>query len=151
MGTNTTGAEQELGRKISPALCTSEELTQRMPRQLPPSAHSKRTEMITRIWHGWTLPENADTYEDLLRTEILPGIAQKQIPGYRGVHLLRRELADEVEFVTMMWFDSIDSVREFMGEDYEVAYVPESARKVLARFDERSQHYDMRLTPEQTA
>ena len=107
--------------------------------------------MITRIWHGWTLPENADTYEDLLRTEILPGIAQKEIPGYRGGHLLRRELADEVEFITMLLFDSLDSVRDFMGEDYEVAYVPESARKVLARFDERSQHYDMRLTPEQTA
>jgi len=107
--------------------------------------------VITRIWHGWTLPENADTYEDLLRTEILPGIAQKGIPGYRGGHLLRRELADEVEFITMLWFDSLDSVRDFMGEDYEVAYVPESARKVLARFDERSQHYDMRLTPEQTA
>ena len=107
--------------------------------------------MITRIWHGWTSPENADTYEVLLRTEIFPGIAEKGIPGYRGVHLLRRELADEVEFVTMMWFDSIDSVREFMGEDYEVAFVPESARKVLSRFDERSQHYDMRLTPEQTA
>ncbi len=107
--------------------------------------------MITRIWHGWTLPENAETYEDLLRTEILPGIAQKEIPGYRGGHLLRRELADEVEFITMLLFDSLDSVRDFMGEDYEVAYVPESARKVLARFDERSQHYDMRLTPEQTA
>jgi len=107
--------------------------------------------MITRIWHGWTVPENADTYEDLLRTEILPGIAQKGIPGYRGAHLLRRELADEVEFITMLWFDSLDSVRDFMGKDYEVAYVPESARKVLARFDERSQHYDMRLTPEQTA
>lgn len=107
--------------------------------------------MITRIWHGWTAPENADTYEELLRTEIFPGIAEKGIPGYRGVHLLRRELADVVEFVTMMWFDSLDSVRDFMGEDYEVAYVPESARKVLARFDERSQHYDLCLTPDQTA
>ena len=112
--------------------------------------------MITRIWHGWTLPENADTYENLLRTEILPGIAAKEIPGYRGAHLLRRDVvgpdyAEEVEFITILWFDSLDSVRSFMGADYEVAYVPDSARKVLARFDERSQHYDMRLTPEETA
>ena len=111
--------------------------------------------MITRIWHGWTAPANADTYESLLKTEILPGIAAKKIPGYRGAHLLRRELEDqepggEVEFITILWFDSLDSVRNFMGEDYEVAYVPESARKVLSRFDERSQHYDLRLTPEQT-
>jgi antibiotic biosynthesis monooxygenase (ABM) superfamily enzyme len=62
--------------------------------------------MITRIWHGWTAPDNADTYETLLRTDILPGIAGKQIPGYRGAHLLRRELADEVEFITMLWFES---------------------------------------------
>jgi antibiotic biosynthesis monooxygenase (ABM) superfamily enzyme len=106
--------------------------------------------MITRIWHGWTLLEDADTYEDLLRTEILPGIAAKEIPGYRGVHLLRRDVAGEVEFITVMWFDSLDSVRSFMGDDYEVAYVPDSARKVLARFDERAQHYDMRLTPDET-
>jgi heme-degrading monooxygenase HmoA len=107
--------------------------------------------MITRIWHGWTTPGNADTYENLLRAEILPGIAQKEIRGYRGAHLLRRELEDEVEFITVLWFDSLDSVRDFMGEDYEVAYVPETAREVLARFDERSQHYDLRLTPEETA
>lgn len=106
--------------------------------------------MIARIWHGWTTPENADTYENLLRTEILPGIAQKEISGYRGPHLLRRDLEGEVEFVTMLWFDSLDSVRSFTGEDYEIAYVPESARKVLARFDERSQHYDLRLTPDET-
>ena len=76
--------------------------------------------MITRIWHGWTLPENADTYESLLRTEILPGIAAKNIPGYRGVHLLRRDVTgpdytEEVEFITILWFDSLDSVRSFMG------------------------------------
>ena len=111
--------------------------------------------MITRIWHGWTTPENADVYESLLRTEILPGIARKEIPGYRGAHLLRREGVgsedlSEVEFITILWFDSLDSVRSFMGEDYEVAYVPDKAREVLSRFDQRSQHYDLRLTPEET-
>jgi heme-degrading monooxygenase HmoA len=106
--------------------------------------------MIARIWHGWTVPDNADTYEKLLRTDILPGIAGKQIPGYRGAHLLRRELADEVEFITMLWFESLDAVRAFVGEDYEVAYVPPKARQVLARFDARSQHYDTVLTPGET-
>jgi heme-degrading monooxygenase HmoA len=106
--------------------------------------------MITRIWHGWTAPDNADTYETLLRTDILPGIAGKQIPGYRGAHLLRRELADEVEFITMLWFESLDAVRAFVGKDYEVAYVPPKAREVLARFDARSQHYETLLTPGET-
>ncbi len=104
--------------------------------------------MITRVWHGWTTPENADTYQRLLETEILPGIAAKEIPGYRGAHLLRRAIDAEVEFITLLWFDSLDSVRAFMGEDYEIAYVPDKARAVLSRFDARSQHYDVPLEPE---
>ena len=106
--------------------------------------------MITRIWHGWTTAANADEYEELLRKEILPGIAEKHIPGYHGAHVLKRKLRDEVEFITVLWFESLDSVRSFMGDDYEVAYVPPKARAVLSRFDERSQHYEMCLDPEQT-
>lgn len=107
--------------------------------------------MITRIWHGWTTHENADAYQGLLEAEILPGIARKKIPGFRGAHLIRRTLDEEVEFITLLWFDSLDSVRSFMGEDYEVAYVPDTAKAVLARFDARSQHYDVILEPHQTA
>ena len=106
--------------------------------------------MISRIWHGWTTPANADAYEKLLRTDILPGIAAKAIPGYRGAHLMRRDTDDEVEFITVLWLDSLDSVRSFMGEDYAVAYVPPQAREILARWDDRSQHYEVRLEPEQT-
>jgi antibiotic biosynthesis monooxygenase (ABM) superfamily enzyme len=100
--------------------------------------------MIARVWHGWTTPENADAYERLLRTEIFPGISAKAVPGYRGIKLLRRPLGGEVEFVTIMWFDSLQAVKAFAGEDHETAYVPAKARQVLARFDERSQHYDLR-------
>lgn len=100
--------------------------------------------MISRIWHGWTLPANADAYEALLKREIFVGIESRQIPGYRGIHLLRRDLGDEVEFVTIMWFDSIDAVRAFAGEDYETAVVPAKARTLLARFDARSQHYEVK-------
>lgn len=101
--------------------------------------------MISRIWHGWTTLENADAYESLLRSEIFQGIAKRQIPGYRGIHLLRRHVGDEIEFVTVMWFDSLDGVRIFAGEDYEVAVVPPAARALLARFDPRSQHYEVRV------
>lgn len=100
--------------------------------------------MITRIWHGWTTPQNADIYENLLKSEIFPGIASKKVSGYRQIQLFRRPLETEVEFVTIMWFDSWDAVRQFAGEDYEKAYVPPQARKVLSRFDERSQHYEIR-------
>ncbi len=100
--------------------------------------------MINRVWHGWTTPSNADTYEALLKNEIFVGIAGRQIAGYRGIHLLRRDLGDEVEFVTVMWFDSLEAVRAFAGEEYEVAVVPPKAQALLARFDARSQHYEVK-------
>ena len=67
--------------------------------------------MISRIWHGWTTPDNADTYERLLKEEIFEGIADRRIEGFQGIDLLRREVHEEVEFVTVMWFDSIAGVR----------------------------------------
>lgn len=100
--------------------------------------------MIIRIWHGWTSLSNADIYENLLKEEIFVGIQNRHIPGFKGIQLLRRELKEEVEFITIMKFDSLDAVRQFAGEDYEVAVVPQKARAVLARFDERSQHYEIR-------
>jgi heme-degrading monooxygenase HmoA len=100
--------------------------------------------MISRIWHGWTTPGNADKYEALLKEEIFVGIQNRQIRGFRSIQLLRREVGEEVEFVTIMLFDSLDAVREFAGENYEVAVVPAKARAVLSHFDERSQHYEVR-------
>jgi hypothetical protein len=101
--------------------------------------------MISRIWHGWTVPENADKYEALLNDEIFAGIQSRSIGGLHRMQLLRRSLGTEVEFVTIMEFDSFDAVREFAGEDYEVAVVPPKARAVLSRFDARSQHYEIKI------
>ncbi|MHA2394845.1 MAG: antibiotic biosynthesis monooxygenase [Promethearchaeota archaeon] len=100
--------------------------------------------MISRIWHGWTTPKNADVYESLLKSEIFLGIQARDIVGYKGIQLLRREHGNEVEFITIMWFDDLDAVRSFAGEDYEACVVPEKARAVLSRFDERSQHYEVK-------
>jgi heme-degrading monooxygenase HmoA len=101
--------------------------------------------MISRIWHGWTTPENADQYEMLLKEEIFVGIQDRHIRGFKNIQLLRRNVGEEVEFVTIMLFDSLEAVREFAGEDYEVAVVPEKARAVLSHFDQRSQHYEVRV------
>ena len=100
--------------------------------------------MISRIWHGWTSPSNADKYEALLTEEIFRGIQRRQIRGFKNIQLLRRSVGAEIEFVTIMLFDSLDAVREFAGEDYELAVVPEKARALLSHFDERSQHYTIR-------
>ena len=105
--------------------------------------------MIVRIWHGWTTPANADAYEHLLREEILVGIENRQIAGFHGIQLLRRDVGgggegEEVEFMTIMRFDDLAAVAAFAGPDYEQAVVPPPARKLLARVDERSAHYEVR-------
>ncbi|HEY6700281.1 MAG TPA: antibiotic biosynthesis monooxygenase [Pseudolabrys sp.] len=100
--------------------------------------------MIVRIWYGYTTPDNADAYEALLKNEIFPGILARNIAGFRRIELLRGALGDEVEFATVMWFDSLESVKAFAGADYETAVVPPKARAVLKRFDGRSRHYEVR-------
>jgi heme-degrading monooxygenase HmoA len=107
--------------------------------------------MILRYWRGWTTSANADAYEDIVSNRVLPSIAERKLPGYHGAYLLRRDVDGEVEFATVMIFDSIDAVRAFAGhDDYETAYVPDDAQAVLARFDAKSAHYDTLLTPDAT-
>ena len=100
--------------------------------------------MISRIWHGWTTPENADAYEQLLRHEIIEGFINRKIEGFRRMHILRRILEEQVEFTTIMWFDSIESIRVFAGDNYEAAVVPSEARMLLSKFDSHAQHYEVR-------
>src|SRR3954453_10500373 len=100
--------------------------------------------MISRIWRGWTTRQNADAYEALLKAEIFSGIIERGITGFQGIDLLRRNVAEGVEFVTIMWFDSLLAVRTFAGGDYERAVVPPRARQLLIRYDERSAHYEVR-------
>jgi heme-degrading monooxygenase HmoA len=100
--------------------------------------------MIARIWHGYTKPEHADAYEAMLKPELLPGISNAK--GYKGSYLLRRAVGDEVEFLTIMLWDSIHSIRAMAGANYEIAVIPEERRKYLAHYDEKSAHYEIRST-----
>jgi hypothetical protein len=103
--------------------------------------------VIARVWRGVTSPADAAAYERLLLSEILPGIAARRIEGYGGAHLLRRDLDTEVEFLTILWFESMQAVTEFAGPDHEAAVVPPKARALLKRFDGRSAHYETLLAP----
>ena len=99
--------------------------------------------MIARVWHGYTTPEHADSYEAMLKPELLPGISQKR--GYKGSYLLRRNLGTEVEFITILLWESLATLRAAAGhEDYETAIIPEERRKYLARFDPKAAHYEVR-------
>jgi len=99
---------------------------------------------IKRTWHGWTSVANASAYEEVLRDHVLPSIEAKRIPGHGGIEVLRRDLDDEVEFMTIMTFDSLQSVIDFQGDDYERCYVPDAARAVLGRWDATAQHFEVR-------
>ena len=99
--------------------------------------------MICRLWRGWTTPENADAYERVVRRQVIPGIEARRIPGFRHIDLMKRDLGDEVEFQTCMWFDSLKAIKAFMGEDYSLSHVPEAARAVLKRFDDRASHFEV--------
>jgi hypothetical protein len=98
---------------------------------------------VKRVWHGWTTRENAQKYQTVLNEQVLPGIEAKNIPGYQKIEVLRIARQDEVEFVTIMTFESLRSVIDFQGEDYKRCYVPEAAQQVLKRWDQESVHYEL--------
>ena len=98
---------------------------------------------ICRVWRGWTTVTNADTYQRIVHDQVIPSIEARDIPGFTHIDLMRRELDDEVEFQTLMWFDSLDSIKAFVGENYTVSHVPDAARAVLSRFDEQATHYEV--------
>ena len=99
--------------------------------------------MICRVWRGWTTAQNAGAYMRIVSGEVIPGIEARHIQGFRHIDLLRRDSGDEIEFTTLMWFDNMDNVRAFMGDDYSLSHVPAPARAVLSRFDERAAHFDV--------
>ena len=99
--------------------------------------------MIARHWRGWTKPEDADSYEGLLRETVLPGL--RKIAGYRGGYVLRSEGRDETEFVVVNLFDSLEAVKKFAGPDYAVAVFEPEARELLSKIEPVARHYDVRV------
>jgi len=102
--------------------------------------------MIGRIWHGFAAREDADAYQTMLNSDVLPGI--HRIPGYRGAYVMRRDVGDEVEFMTMTIFENMAAVKQFAGEDYTKAVVQGPAQKLLKRADSRSAHFEIIFAPE---
>jgi hypothetical protein len=98
--------------------------------------------MVARVWHGYTTVANADAYEAMLKPELLPGLGSAK--GFRGSYLLRRPAEAEVEFITIILWDSLDDIRALAGEDYERAVIPDERRSLLTRWDERAAHYDVK-------
>jgi heme-degrading monooxygenase HmoA len=101
--------------------------------------------MITRLWRGWSARGNADAYERFLFSELFPKM--RDIPGFRAAAVLRREEGNDVAFVTLTRFASLDAIRAFTGQDYEKPVIEPTARVLLSNYDERVQHYDTSSFP----
>ena len=99
---------------------------------------------IIRTWKGWTSLENAPIYEDMLVNEVFPTVKQKGVEGLEKVSISTLETDDEMEFFLVLQFDSLESVKVFAGDDYEKAYIPENAKRVLSRYDKTAQHFTLK-------
>jgi len=99
---------------------------------------------VIRTWKGWTTLENAPIYEDMLINEVFPAVKKKGVDGLEKVSISTMEKEDEMEFFLVLQFDSLDAVKEFAGEDYKNAYIPENAKKVLLRYDETAEHFELK-------
>src|SRR5215467_1420596 len=99
--------------------------------------------MIARHWRGWTMLKDADAYETLLKSRVLPEL--KSIAGYEGGYILRSDGAEQSEFVVINFFDSLDAVQKFSSPDYNVPVFEPEAKALLARFEPVANHYDVRV------
>jgi hypothetical protein len=99
---------------------------------------------VIRTWKGWTSKDNASVYEDMLINEVFPEVKKKGVKGLEKVSISRRDIEEEVEFFLILQFDSIDSVKTFAGENYEIAYIPDNAKRVLLRYDGTANHYEFK-------
>jgi hypothetical protein len=104
----------------------------------------KNTHKIIRTWKGWTTKENAPIYENMLINEVFPAVKKNGVTGLEKVSISTKEFKNEVEFFLVLQFNSLDSVKIFAGENYETAYIPDNAKKVLLRYDASASHYELR-------
>jgi antibiotic biosynthesis monooxygenase (ABM) superfamily enzyme len=101
--------------------------------------------VITRLWRGWTSPQHADDYQSFLLEDLFPSLGT--IPGFLGADVLRRRDGDEVAFVTLARFDSLDAIRAFAGEDYETPVLEPQALALLSRHQDRAEHFETSAFP----
>jgi heme-degrading monooxygenase HmoA len=101
--------------------------------------------MVARHWRGWTTAQNANAYETLLQSKVLPGL--RQIDGYRGGYVLRKDDTNEAEFLMVNLFDSLEAIKRFVGQDYTTPVFEPEATALLEPNRTSATHYEVRACP----
>ena len=102
--------------------------------------------MMARVWRGWAWPEKAQDYIDHLQQTVFPELYQ--IEGFRGASVLRRDLVDSVEFTVETLWESMAAIRQFTGENVEVAVVALAAQGLFREYETTVTHYEIVLQTE---
>jgi heme-degrading monooxygenase HmoA len=95
------------------------------------------------MWKGLALPEKANEYVKHLEMAVLPEL--RGIDGFQGVQLMRRDSSEGVEFIVLTFWESMDAIRKFAGEDAEVAVVASAAQAMFREYDPRVKHFEVVL------
>jgi hypothetical protein len=103
-----------------------------------------KKQKIIRTWKGWTSIENAPIYENMLINEVFPAVKRKGVEGLEKVSISTMKKEDEVEFFLVLQFDSLETVKMFAGENYQMAYIPDNAKLVLSRYDKTADHFELK-------
>lgn len=97
--------------------------------------------MIVRSWTGWTETAKSAEYEAYMHEVALDGYTN--VPGNRGVLMLRRDVGSRTEFTMISLWDSLDDVRSFAGDDATTAVFYPRDEELLIERDLTVKHYDV--------
>ena len=97
--------------------------------------------MIVRMWHGRVPTSKAQAYREFVNGRAIPDY--HSVPGNISVHILERQEGEITHFITMTFWESLESIRGFAGDDLERAkYYPEDD-EFLLEFEPRVVHYEV--------
>jgi heme-degrading monooxygenase HmoA len=99
--------------------------------------------MIARMWRGSALPEKADDYVKHLEMSVLPEL--REFDGFQGIQLMRMNSLEAVEFIVLTFWESMEAIHKFAGEDAGVAVVAPAAQAMFREYDSRVNHFEIVL------
>jgi len=97
--------------------------------------------MIVRMWHGRVPTSKADAYREFTNARAIPDY--QSVKGNISVHVLERREGEVTHFITLTFWESLEAIKGFAGDDVETAkYYPED-KDFLLEFEPTVVHYEV--------